>query len=424
MLVTLALASPVRGDVNGDRKADLVVGGVAGVTVGAQRLPGKAVALSTGDFDKDGLSDLVVGGNGGIQVRYGSRSGLGPARTFRPSATAPKFDPRKPGNRGRGIGWLAAGHGFGNALTTADFNRDGYTDLAVGAPETDRGQVNAGVVVVMYGSRSGLTDKKALLLGEDVPGVLGFSQHYRLFGAALAAGDVTGDGYPDLVVTAPSGRPGHDIAAAIHVFRGSAKGVSLKGDSLVSSGAIDGRVFDADACSGGPDGPTNKDNVARCTRQAFGWSVRTGRFTNDRYADVLVGIGSGKVLLLRGNANGVDAKGHRIIAVPGVTGTSAVAGDSAGQMAAGDIDKDGYSDLAVGSRSTGKVAILYGSATGPQPPVWVPGGGMNVALLDVDGDGRPELATTSGDRTGVTWFTGRKATKTAAYSLKGNLIAR
>jgi hypothetical protein len=46
---------------------------------------------------------------------------------------------------------------FGSALATGDFNRDGFSDLAIGAPKIDLGTISdAGTVSVIYGSGQGL----------------------------------------------------------------------------------------------------------------------------------------------------------------------------------------------------------------------------------------------------------------------------
>jgi hypothetical protein len=410
---------PVRGDVSGDGRADLVVGGAQLLTI--QPLGGRAAtrsqratALSTGDFNGDGLADVTVGTAGTVTVLYGRRADgyAGPTSRFTPGQG--------------GVPRLGTGHGFGNTLTTSDFNRDGYVDLAVGAPETTLGTAatHGGAAIVLYGSRRGLTSSGALVLSENTPGVVGFSQHSRLFGAGLAAGDVTGDGYNDLVVTAPSGRPGYDVGGTIHVFKGSARGVRIAGNTMVTSGNVDGRVMDAQACAGGSAGADNKANTARCTRKSFGWSVRTGRFHRGKYADVIAGIGDGKLLVLRGGPSGIDKRRLKTLALPGITGTSAPVNDHAGSLAAGDVDKDGYTDLVAVARGTGRIAILYGSAAGPSRPSWIGQGGVNVALLDVDGDSFPELATADGEAVRIRWIKNRRVARTAVLPLPGRLIAR
>jgi hypothetical protein len=68
----------------------------------------------------------------------------------------------------------------------ADFNGDGFDDLAVGAAFEDLGSVlDAGAVNVLYGSAAGLTGGQ--LFTQDTPGVPGVAEADDLFGGALAA---------------------------------------------------------------------------------------------------------------------------------------------------------------------------------------------------------------------------------------------
>lgn len=72
---------------------------------------------------------------------------------------------------------------FGYALTTGDFNHDGGTDLAAGAPDEDVGAVvDAGAVSVL----NGLTTAGQFLT-QDSPGVGSSAEPGDSFGAALAA---------------------------------------------------------------------------------------------------------------------------------------------------------------------------------------------------------------------------------------------
>ena len=189
--------------------------------------PGDAfgTALASADFDRDGFADLAVGqpgrdlsqgtDAGTVTVFYGSASGLDPHRVT--ELPVPK------GHR--------AGARFGTALVVGDFDGDGRSDLAVGAPGDDvqrnRGHAWAasGSVRVFSGGKHGLTpgdyDKKH---GRRGTGASGFDVG---FGAVLAAGDLSLDGVTDLVVGAPGhtfvGKTGY--AGWIDVCRGGRSGL-------------------------------------------------------------------------------------------------------------------------------------------------------------------------------------------------------
>lgn len=121
---------------------------------------------------------------------------------------------------------------FGAALASCDFDGDGHTDLAIGAPGQDR-------VFVML-AKSGRSQTLSGAGGE--------------FGAALAAGDFDGDGRCDLAVGAPSeSRPaaGRPVASgAVRVFYGAATGLGgatqILDQSAVSVPADIGRVQSGD----------------------------------------------------------------------------------------------------------------------------------------------------------------------------------
>ncbi len=74
---------------------------------------------------------------------------------------------------------VAGSGGTSSGMTSADFNGDGFDDLAVGVSAEDRGSSdtpieNAGAVNVIYGSATGLGSPKNQLLdqGDVNPGQL------------------------------------------------------------------------------------------------------------------------------------------------------------------------------------------------------------------------------------------------------------
>ena len=155
------------------------------------------VALAAGDFDDDGFADLAASSSGedvgsvadagAVSVLPGSPNGLTTVggRLF-----------TQVGGTAEGI------DRFGASLTAADFDQDGFTDLAAGAPFETLGSIpEAGAVSVLYGSGGGLTRVGGQLFTQNSPGLGSSAEALDNFGLTLAAG-VLGPGAASAV---PSG---------------------------------------------------------------------------------------------------------------------------------------------------------------------------------------------------------------------------
>ena len=119
-------------------------------------------------------------------------------------------------------GWSAP------ASVKGDFNGDGFADLAVAAPGENAG---AGAVHVLPGSASGLSATGSQYFTQNTAGIADSEEPGDLFGASLAVGDLTGDGFADLAVGVP-GENGE--AGAVHVLKGSASGLTATGSQFLS----------------------------------------------------------------------------------------------------------------------------------------------------------------------------------------------
>src|SRR5262249_17876769 len=144
---------------------------------------------------------------------------------------------------------------------SADFNGDGYDDLAVGVPSEAVGNVEqAGAVNIIFGGPSGLSAAGNQLLDQETPGVLGNAQEGDSFGDALAAGDFDGDGYDDLAVGVPNeARNSAAHAGIVQIFYGSGGGLRTSKQMLFSQD------------SPGILGAAEKDDL-------FGWALAAGDF--------------------------------------------------------------------------------------------------------------------------------------------------
>ncbi|MFE9809366.1 FG-GAP and VCBS repeat-containing protein [Streptomyces sp. NPDC005548] len=148
--------------------------------------------LATGDFDGDGRDDLA-----------GTWQGLEDSSTF----ITRWDDQAKPAQ------WYADAD-RGSSLAVADFDRDGTDDLAVGLvqpnPESETTHCEdrlGGAVLLLKGSKTENFGTESECFTQSNPEVGGAAEEGDDFGAALAAGDLNGDGRPELVV----GVPGEDV---------------------------------------------------------------------------------------------------------------------------------------------------------------------------------------------------------------------
>jgi hypothetical protein len=250
----------------------------------------------------------------------------------------------------------------------ADFDGDGYGDLAVGVPFENLGSPevsDAGTVNVIYGSWNGLSDY-AQTWNQDNPGVPGSAEENDYFGRVLAAGDFDGNGRVDLAIGVPfQDVLGLNDAGAVNVLYGSGNGFS------------DGEAW-YQGLAGVPDALEAGDR--------FGSALAVGDFDGDGYDDLAIGspyediengttkTAAGAVHVLYGSSDGLTATEADLWHqdVTGFEGTAA-AGEWFGYaLAAGDFDGDGKDDLAIGvpydgesgAASAGLVNLLYGSEDG------------------------------------------------------------
>ena len=85
----------------------------------------------------------------------------------------------------------------------ADFNGDGYDDLAVGIPKEDIGNIiDAGAVQIFYGTHNGIGSENQLW-HLNSPNIQLEAVANDNLGAAISAGDFNNDGYADLAIGIP-----------------------------------------------------------------------------------------------------------------------------------------------------------------------------------------------------------------------------
>ena len=341
-----------------------------------------SVGAAICDFNQDGLPDQAIGAPsedvgtlvdaGAVDVMYGSSSGL---QTVSPLDQLWTQD--SPGMPDQ----AAESNRFGWSLACADFNGDGFADLAVAAAtERVSGFRNAGAVNVLYGSTDGLQTSapSAQYWSQDSPDVEGVAAPEDRFGRSLSAGDFNSDGFSDLVVGVPfDPTSGHKKAGAVNLIYGSAAGLQATGD-----GAPNDQLWSQDAVS-----VMDKAQVA----DRFGWALAVEDFNADGFDDLAVGAtmesveavlfkATGAVNVLHGSATGLQSTGdggpddqYWTQDSPDVDDESEARDRLGWSLAAGDLNADGFADLVIGvpfedfnGLGAGAVNVLYGSSTGLQ----------------------------------------------------------
>lgn len=259
-----------------------------------------------------------------------------------------------------------------------DVDGDGYSDILTGAHQYDNGQTNEGAAFLYYGSANGVGGRVAALEANQAGAMMGY--------AVASAGDLNADGFSDVMVGARLYSNGQTYEGAVFIYKGSASGLITANPFKVESNQVDARLGHSIAPAGDVNG--------------------------DGYADILLGaylydgtqVNEGAVFLYMGSPAFEYPAYHEVT----IYGRQSEAWFGWAVAGAGDPNGDVYSDFIIGARyydvshnNEGAAFVYYGGRSlkdhisddrymrGDQPEAWC--GSAVASAGDVNGDGYSDI---------------------------------
>ena len=326
------------GDLNHDGRPDLVVANTqsnvisvyltgAGGTLGAAvtyAVPASPRDVELADVDADGHLDAITANGATLSVLRGTGTG-----TFLAAQSFPAGPAQDPASAVDAV--------------VADFDGDGRPDIAA----AQRGFHDA--VSIYFGNGDAtFGNQVSYIEGDTGP-------------SNIAAGDLNGDGHPDLVV-------GLTTVRHIRIYLAQAGRTFAPGNPLLSD-INPARAVIADLDSNGT-------------------------------ADIAVACSVGTVEVYPGNGNGT-VQAYRSFPASGASGCGSATCGAARWLSLADFNGDGRQDAAVANATTAEATVLLGDGAGGfGPPISLPSTNYPSAAVaaDFNGDGLPDVALTHGDQ--------------------------
>ncbi|HET9518787.1 MAG TPA: FG-GAP and VCBS repeat-containing protein, partial [Actinoplanes sp.] len=417
---------PTRSDFDGDGRDDIATTADGGVTITYSSAPHRdllrtvmpgngcvcfGMQLVGGDFNGDNYDDLAISDYDEVDLNeMGYHAGAVWIFSGGPDGLRVKTVKHINQSTAGVPGASLEPDRFGRALAAGDITGDGRDDLAVGIPGKRIGRAKeAGAVLVLKGSATGITAAGARLITQHTGGVPGTPESGDAFGRSVAVGKINKDKYRDLIVGAPAeDEYAGDGSGLITQFWGSASGVSLSKVSKVSGNAA-----------------THAADREGTHLWYLGSALAVTDTDGDGYGEVIVGVGRaqagsgwevqpGAVVSFAGRGTGLATKGLKVFSqdsagIADSTESDDYFGDT---VAVGDVTGDGLGDVLVGvpgedvgkAVDAGMVVLLRGTRSGltgagsqslTQNSSTVPDAaengdefGLSTAVLNLDGTGR------------------------------------
>ncbi|MDH5405990.1 MAG: hypothetical protein OEZ30_07920 [Candidatus Aminicenantes bacterium] len=374
-------------------------------------------AVAYGDINGDGFDDIIIGAAcadpgdparanaGETYVIFGSSF---PSPPYTIDLSTDQADITICGDN--------TGDGAGSAVASGDINCDGYDDIIIGATGADPGdpaRSDAGETYVIFGSSFPSPPYTIDLSTTSADITVCGAAAADWSGWALASGDVDGDGYDDIIISAPEADPGGRTAA---------------GETyVIFGGSLSSPPYTIDLS-------TTPADITVCGAGSWdysGYAVASGDINSDAYDDIIIGAPTfpphptllGETYVIFGGSFSSPPYTIDLSTTPaGITVCGAAAEDYIGKaVASGDVNSDGYDEIIIGApyadpgdpprSGAGETYVIFGSnflsppytidlSTSPAN-ITVCGAGYGdlsgyaVASGDVNGDGYDDIITSA-----------------------------